>query len=80
MHPAEGYVKPEPGQVCKLERSLCALKQAFKQWNLELTKFLLKQGFSQSKSDYSRFTKVSEGLCIFILVYIDDLLITRDDT
>ena len=45
-----------------------------------MTKFLLKQGFSQSKSDYSLFTKVSKGLYTFILVYVEDLLITGDDT
>jgi len=46
---------------------------------LELTKFLSKNGFRQSKSDYSLFTKASRGLCTFILVYVDDLLITGDD-
>jgi len=65
--------------VCKLERSLYGLKQASRQWNLELTKLLLSQGFYQSKSDYSLFFKVSQGLCTFILVYVDDLLITGDD-
>ena len=42
MSPPEGYGKAQAGQVCKLERSLYGLKQASRQWNLELTKFLLK--------------------------------------
>jgi len=79
MHPPEGYVAAKAGQVCELERLLYGLKQDSQQWNLELTKFLLKQGFCQSKSDYSLFSKVSQGLCTFILVYVDDLLITGDD-
>jgi len=37
------------------------------------------QGFCPSKSDYSLFTKVSEGHFTFILVYVDDLLITGDN-
>ena len=78
MFPPEGYTKALPGQVCKLERSLYGLKQASSQWNLELSKFLFTQGFTQSKSDYSLFIKVSQGLCTFILVYVDDLLITGD--
>ena len=46
---------------------------------MELTKFLLQQGFLQSKSDYSLFTKTSAGHSTFILVYVDDLLITGED-
>ena len=79
MYPPEGYLIAKPGQVCKLERSLYDLKQASRQWNLELTKFLLSQGFCQSKSDYSLFTKVSQGLFTSVLVYVDDLLIAGDD-
>ena len=79
MYPTEGYDKARAGQVCKLERSLYGLKQASRKWSLELTKFLLKHGFRQSKSDYSLFTHVSQGCSIFILVYVDDLLIIGDD-
>ena len=79
MYPPEGYDKAKPGQVYKLERSLYGLKQASRQWNVELTKFLLQQGFLQSKSDYSLFTKASAGHFTFILVYVDDLLIAGDD-
>jgi len=76
MTPPEGYSKAKPRQVCKLQRSLYGLKQASKQWNLELTKFLQSKGFIQSKSDYSLFTRNNTGLMICILVYVDDLLIT----
>ena len=70
MAPPEGYTKAKPGQVCKLQRSLYGLKQASRQWNLE---------FKQSKSDYSLFTRLQEGLFTFVLVYVDDLLITGND-
>jgi len=53
MKPPQGCTKAKPGQVCKLQRSLHGLKQASRQWNLELTKFLQDKGFSQFKSDYS---------------------------
>lgn len=46
MQPPQGYFKVAPGQVCKLKRSLYGLIQASRQWNLELTKFLLNFGFT----------------------------------
>ena len=79
MVPPEGYTKAKPGQVCKLQRSLYGLKQASRQWNLELTKFLQSKGFVQSKSDYSLFSRNTTGLLTFVLVYVDDLLITGSD-
>jgi len=79
MTPPEGYSKAKPRQVCKLQSSLYGLKQASRQWNLELTKFLQSQDFVQSKSDYSLFTRDKMGLMICTLVYVDDLLITGDD-
>jgi len=77
--PPEGYTKAAPGQVCKLVRSLYGLKQASRQWNMELTKFLVSQGFKQSKSDYSLFSKECHGKYTYILVYVDDLLVFGDD-
>ena len=75
----QGYTKALPGQVCKLQRSLYGLKQASRQWNLELTRFLVSKGFLQSKSDYSLFSKVVDGKYTFLLVYVDDLLLTGND-
>jgi len=79
MQPLTRYSKAQPRQVCKLQRSLYGLKQASRQWNLELSKFLISQGFIQSKSDYSLFTGGHNGLSTFILIYADDLLIAGDD-
>lgn len=63
----KGYHKAQLGQVCKLVRFLRSLKQAFRQWNLELTKFLIQQGFTQSTSNYSLFSKVSSTNSIYVL-------------
>jgi len=40
---------------------------------------MVNMGFIQSKSDYSLFTKQDHGKCVYVLVYVDDLLIIGDD-
>ncbi|KAL2241232.1 UNVERIFIED_CONTAM: Retrovirus-related Pol polyprotein from transposon RE1 [Sesamum indicum] len=75
MLPPDGYSVPQ-GQVCKLKRSLYGLKQASRQWNHEFTTKLLAYGFVQSHNDHCLFSKSIESEVIFLLVYVDDVLIS----
>ncbi|KAL0443868.1 UNVERIFIED_CONTAM: Retrovirus-related Pol polyprotein from transposon RE2 [Sesamum latifolium] len=75
MSPPDGY-PVESGLVCKLERSLYGLKQASRQWNVELTVKLQEYGFSQSPHDHCLFTLSTESGLIGLLVYVDDILLT----
>ena len=76
MKPPLSYKKAGVDDVCRLKRSLYGLKQASRQWNKELSKFLLGLGFVQSKQDYSLFTRTLDGEFIIILVYVDDMVLT----
>lgn len=75
MKPPKGYFTSS-GQVSNLMRSLYGLKQAFRQWNRELTQDLITYAFDQSKHDTSIFTKHTAKGFIAVLVYVDELLFT----
>ncbi|GKB08115.1 ribonuclease H-like domain-containing protein [Tanacetum coccineum] len=74
-----GFFKSDESKVCKLEKSLYGLKQAPRQWNHKLSEALLEVGFVQSKNDHSMFIKNKGDVSLNLLVYVDDLVITRID-
>lgn len=47
------------------------------QWNKKLTDALLHLGFTQCHFDYSLFTKKVQDKLVLVLVYVNDLLVTR---
>ena len=62
--------------VCKLQRSLYGLKQSPRQWYLHFDKFMKVQKFTRSQYDHCvYFRKLHDGNFIYLLLYIDDMLI-----
>ncbi|KAL2250242.1 UNVERIFIED_CONTAM: Retrovirus-related Pol polyprotein from transposon RE1 [Sesamum indicum] len=78
MTPPAGY-KVDSGLVCKLERSLYGLKQASRQWNVELTLKLQQFGFNQSAHDHCLFLLHTANGLVSLLVYVDDILLAGVD-
>ncbi|KAK4386150.1 Retrovirus-related Pol polyprotein from transposon RE2 [Sesamum angolense] len=78
MVPHEGYAKARDGLVFCLKRSLYGLKQASRQWNIELTSKLEAFGFKQSSHDHCLFTMRIDSSFLALIVYVDDVLLTGD--
>ncbi|GKE24697.1 ribonuclease H-like domain-containing protein [Tanacetum coccineum] len=69
--------KDNKGKVCKLVKSFYGLKQAPRKWNEKLVGVLKDHGFTQSINDHSLFTLTKKDKFISLLVYVDDIVITR---
>ena len=75
-----GFRTKYKSKVCRLHKSLYGLKQAPRCWFTKLTLALHDYGFQQNNSDYSLFTIEKELTIIQVLVYVDDLINTRNST
>jgi hypothetical protein len=65
-----------PSHVFRLHKSLYGLKQAPRAWYNRLSEFLLSIGFQTSKGDTSLFILSLNGALIYLLVYVDNILLT----
>ena len=76
-----GYVNPAyPSYVCKLHMSLYGLEQASRAWFERFTFHLLHLGFTASMVDSSFFIFHSTSTIIYMLLYVDDIIITRNNS
>lgn len=79
MSPLLGYLSLSDTRVCQLYKSLYGFKQApcqwFKKFSLSLTKF----GFVQSHHDHSLFTLTEDTSFLTLFVYVNDMVIARND-
>lgn len=79
----EVYMQQPPGYedstklnyVCKLDKALYGLKQAPRAWYSRLSNKLLSLGFQASKADTSLFFYNKGSVTIFVLVYVDDIIV-----
>ena len=80
MKQPEGYVNPEfPNRVCKLNKSIYGLKQASRQWNKRFDEEIKRFGFTQNLDEPCVYRKASGSNVIFLILYVDDILIMGKD-
>ncbi|XP_057740475.1 uncharacterized mitochondrial protein AtMg00810-like [Arachis stenosperma] len=78
MRQPRGYELGDGCLVCKLTKALYSLKQASRTWYHKYSIALLHLGFSATKSDVSIFVRFKHNFTPFVLVYVDDIIITGD--
>ena len=76
MMQPEGFVANDSGTlVCRLKKSIYGLKQASRQWYLKFHSVVASYGFVENKVDQCIYCKVSGRKFIFLILYVDDILL-----
>lgn len=76
MRQPPGYEdEKHPTYVCKLDKALYGLKQAPCAWYARLCGKLVQLGFTPSKGDTSMFFYHKRIVTMFVLVYVDDIIV-----
>jgi histone deacetylase 1/2 len=71
-----GFEVHDKSLVCRLNRALYGLKQAPRAWFERLRDTLKSFGFVGSKCDSSLFIYCHNSITVYLLVYVDDIIIT----
>lgn len=81
MNQPPGFVNSQyPNHVCKLRKALYGLKQAPRAWNSRFANFVTSMGFRCSNSDASLFIYNNGLRKAYLLLYVDDIILTASDT
>jgi histone deacetylase 1/2 len=77
MKQPPGFENPNaPKYICRLDKALYGLKQAPRAWYSRLSTELQVFGFRPSQADTSLFLYDKSGIIIFVLIYVDDIIVT----
>jgi hypothetical protein len=76
-----GFTDPaHPNLLCRLHKSLYGLNQAPRAWYSWFATYLATLGFIEAKSDTSLFIFRRVSYTIYLLLYIDDIILTASST
>ena len=80
MDQPEGFsIKRKEQMVFKLNKSIYELKQASRQWYLKFNDTITSFGFKENTIDRCIYLKVSGSKFIFLILYVDDILLANSD-
>uniref|UniRef100_A0A2N9FFT0 Reverse transcriptase Ty1/copia-type domain-containing protein n=1 Tax=Fagus sylvatica TaxID=28930 RepID=A0A2N9FFT0_FAGSY len=77
----QGYIdSTHPHHVCRLHKSIYGLKQTPRAWFESFTTQLLHLGFIASTADSSLFIYHHQQVIAYLLLYVDDIMLTMSRT
>jgi len=79
MQPPPSLSSP-PNKVCRFCRALYGIKQAPCAWFAKFSVTVSSLGYSISSYDFALFIRRTDRCIILLLLYIDDMIITGDDS
>jgi hypothetical protein len=80
MTQPDGFVDPKHvGKICKLQKSIYGLKQASRSWNLCFDEVVKGFGFIKNVEESCVYKKISESIVVFLVLYVDDILLIGND-
>jgi hypothetical protein len=80
MTQPEGFVDPKhAGKICKLQKFIYGLKQASRSWNMRFDEVVKGFGFIKNIEEPCVYKKVSGSTVVFLILYVDDILLIRND-
>jgi hypothetical protein len=80
MTQLEGFVDPKhAGKICKLQKSIYRLKQASRNWNMHFDEVVKEFGFIKNVEEPCVYKNVSGSTVVFLVLYVDDILLIRND-
>jgi hypothetical protein len=81
MRQPPGYEDSKfPHHVCKLDKAIYGLKHAPRAWYSRLSDKLQQLGLCPSKADTSLFIFNKGNVRIFLLVYVDDIIVVSSSS
>ena len=76
----KGYTSKEfPEKVCRLQRSIYGLKQASRSWNMRFDEIIRSYDFIKNEDEPCVYKKISGSAIIFLVLYVDDILLIGND-
>ena len=75
----EGFTSTDESKVCKLNRSIYGLKQAFRSWNIHFDKMIKMHDFVGNGEEPYIYKWATDSIVIFLVLYVDVILLLRND-